>query len=197
MVFPPDVTKGSIAQVALDKGIWMMVGQVLSQSRRVLEYNPTDVALERPVGIGNTILIGIPVYLEMLLQLQGLDKGLAADFASWADLTSVFAHVVQQVLFLAKNVAADVAFVLDLSGVDGDVFPEAVEAGKFPGADLADEETVAVLNSILNIVRDRICEVKKKIRTSFSFSAKERTRVFYYGKVSGLTVYFVRTGSRW
>ena len=69
-------------------------------------------------------------------------------------------HVVQQVLLLPEDVTADVTTVLDSARVDGDVLLEAVEAGKFPAADAAHEESAVVLDGSSGVadLRHRVCQ---------------------------------------
>jgi len=144
VIFAPHVAEGRLADVALVNRLGVSGGEVVSQDGGAVEHRPADVALVR-VDAGARG-VGVPVHLEVLLQLERLVERLAADFADGADLAGVLSHVVEEVLLLAEDVAADVAPVLNPARVNGDVLLEAVEAGELAAADAAHEKSAVVLN---------------------------------------------------
>ena len=102
--------------------------------------------------MNGAVNVEVLVELHVFLQLEALGEGLLAYGAHGADLASVRAHVVQQVLPLAEDVAAEVAAVLDAARVDGDMLAEAVEAGELAVADPAAVETAVVLRAVGEIL---------------------------------------------
>ena len=91
--------------------------------------------------------VEVLVEAHVFLELEARGEGLLADCAYGADLASVGADVVKEVLTLAEDVIAEVAAVLDAPLVDRDVLAEAVEAGELAAADRAAVEAPLVLRA--------------------------------------------------
>ena len=152
VILPAYIPKGCLAHVALVDRLRVAAPQMVAQRLGRRERLLTDVAA---VGHGLTAAaIGgwVAVQLLVFLELQALVEGLAADLADGADLASVFAHVVKQILLLAKDVATSVALVLHPPSVDGHVLLEAVETGELAGTDGAAEKAAVVLLGVPGVV---------------------------------------------
>ena len=152
MILPPDVTKSGVAHVALVNSLGVSTAEVVSERLRRGETLLADVTAVRGVLVQISVIVGVAVKLQMLLQLETFVESLTANLAHGADLTRVFSHVVKQIFFLAKHVTTRVTLVLDTTCVNGNMLLQTIQTRKLSAANGATEEAAVILLSVTRVL---------------------------------------------
>ena len=152
MILSPDITKSGVAHVALVDSLGVSTAEVVSERLWRGETLLADVTAVRGVLVQISVIVGVAVKLQMLLQLETFVESLTTNLANRTDLARVFSHVVQQIFFLAKDITTSVAFVLYATRVNGNMLLQTIQTRKLSAANGATEEAAVILLSITRVL---------------------------------------------
>ena len=152
MILSPDITKSGVAHVALVDSLGVSTAEVVPEGLWRGETLLADVTAVRGVLVQISVIVGVAVKLQMLLQLETFVESLTTNLANRTDLARVFSHVVQQIFFLAKDITTSVAFVLYATRVNGNMLLQTIQTRKLSAANGATEEAAVILLSITRVL---------------------------------------------
>ena len=116
---------------------------MIAQWLRCRETLLANVTTVRGVFVQISVIVGVAVKFQMLLQLETFVESLTTNLANRTDLARVFSHVVQQIFFLAKDITTSVAFVLYATRVNGNMLLQTIQTRKLSATNSTTEEAAA------------------------------------------------------
>lgn len=152
MILSSDITKCGITHVALVHGLGVSTAEMIAQWLRCRETLLANVTTVRGVFVQISVIVGVAVKFQMLLQLETFVESLTTNLANRTDLARVFSHVVQQIFFLAKDITTSVAFVLYATSVNGNMLLQTIQTRKLSATNSTTEEATIILLSITRIL---------------------------------------------